>query len=112
MKRSAGDRVTLDFVYDRGGMEAGSIFRAPMVVGYKGQIGRFILAGLLEHLPKANDIHCTDVSNSKQDVVERLEKADYVFLIERVINRDGAVAALRDQACSSSTFPKFDGKQK
>jgi len=51
-----------------------------MVVGYKGQIGRFILAGLLEHLPKANDIHCTDVSNSKQDVVERLEKADYVFL--------------------------------
>ena len=61
-------------------MEAGSIFKAPMVVGYKGEIGRFILAGLLEHLPKANDIHCTDVSNSKQDVVERLEKADYVFL--------------------------------
>ena len=61
-------------------MEAESIFKAPMVVGYKGEIGRFILAGLLEHLPKANDIHCTDVSNSKQDVVERLEKADYVFL--------------------------------
>ena len=61
-------------------MDAGSIFKAPMVVGYKGEIGRFILAGLLEHLPKANDIHCTDVSNSKQDVVERLEKADYVFL--------------------------------
>ena len=61
-------------------MEAGSIFKAPMVVGYKGEIGRFILAGLLEHLPKANDIHCTDASNSKQDVVDRLEKADYVFL--------------------------------
>lgn len=61
-------------------MEAESIFKAPMVVGYKGEIGRFILAGLLEHLPKANDIHCTDVSNTKQDVIDRLERADYVFL--------------------------------
>ena len=51
-----------------------------MVVGYKGEIGRFILAGLLEHLPKANDILCTDVNNSDEDVIDRLEKADYVFL--------------------------------
>ena len=56
------------------------MFNAPMVVGYKGEIGRFILAGLLEHLPKANDILCTDVNNSDEDVIQRLEKADYVFL--------------------------------
>ena len=51
-----------------------------MVVGYKGEIGRFILAGFLEHLPKANDILCTDINNSDEDVIERLEKADFVFL--------------------------------
>lgn len=56
------------------------MYRAPMVVGYKGEIGRFILSGLLEHLPKANDIHCTDVSNSDEDVIERLDKAHFVFL--------------------------------
>jgi prephenate dehydrogenase len=56
------------------------MFSSPMVVGYKGEIGRFILAGLLEHLPKANDILCTDVNNSDLDVIERLERADYVFL--------------------------------
>lgn len=56
------------------------MFGAPLVVGYKGEIGRFILAGLLEHLPKANDILCVDVNNSDEDVRERIEKADSVFL--------------------------------
>jgi prephenate dehydrogenase len=56
------------------------VFRAPLVVGYKGEIGRFVLAGLLEHLPKANDIHCVDVNNSDQDVRERIGRADFVFL--------------------------------
>ncbi len=56
------------------------MFRAPLVVGYKGEIGRFILAGLLKHLPKANDIHCVDVNNSEEDVAKRLELADSIFL--------------------------------
>ena len=30
-------------------------FRAPLVVGYKGEIGSFILQGLLRHMPKALD---------------------------------------------------------
>ena len=53
---------------------------APLVVGYKGEIGRFILAGLLEDMPKANDILCVDVNNSQEDVLERILKADFVFL--------------------------------
>ena len=53
---------------------------APLVVGYKGEIGRFILAGLLEDLPKANDIFCVDVNNTAEDVAERIERSDYVFL--------------------------------
>ncbi len=53
---------------------------APLVVGYKGEIGRYILAGLLEDLPKANDIYCVDVSNSEADVRERIARTDFVFL--------------------------------
>lgn len=56
------------------------MYRAPMVVGYKGEIGRFILAGLLEHLPKADDILCTDINNSDAEVIERLDRAHFVFL--------------------------------
>src|SRR4051794_16919866 len=54
--------------------------QAPLVVGYKGEIGRFILAGLLEDLPKANDIYCVDINNSDDDVRERIERADFIFL--------------------------------
>lgn len=53
---------------------------SPLVVGYKGDIGRFILASLLGELPKANDILCVDINNSDTDVLERIEKADVIFL--------------------------------
>ncbi len=56
------------------------MIRAPLVVGYKGEIGRFLLAGLLEDQPKANDIYCVDVNNSEEDVRERIEKSDFIFL--------------------------------
>ena len=56
------------------------MIRAPLVVGYKGEIGRFILSGFLEHLPKANDIHCVDFNNSEEDVIERIQRADFIFL--------------------------------
>ena len=52
----------------------------PLVVGYKGEIGRFILAGLLEDMPKANDIFCVDINNSVEDVRERIRKSDFIFL--------------------------------
>jgi prephenate dehydrogenase len=72
-----------------------SIFNSPMVVGYKGEIGRFILAGFLEHLPKANDIFCTDVNNSDEDVIERLNRADYLFLcVPLQVTRDWLVRFL------------------
>jgi prephenate dehydrogenase len=56
------------------------MIRAPLVVGYKGEIGRFLLAGLLEDQPKANDIYCVDVNNSEEDVRERIAKSDFIFL--------------------------------
>jgi prephenate dehydrogenase len=56
------------------------MIRAPLVVGYKGEIGRFLLAGFLEDLPKANDIFCVDVNNPEEDVRERIAKSDYIFL--------------------------------
>ena len=54
--------------------------KSPLVVGYKGEIGRFLLAGLLEDMPKANDILCVDVNNSDEDVLERIDRADVIFL--------------------------------
>jgi prephenate dehydrogenase len=56
------------------------MFQAPLVVGYKGEIGRFILGCLLEEMPKANDILCVDVNNSDADVIERLQKTDCIYL--------------------------------
>ncbi len=56
------------------------MMRSPLVVGYKGEIGRFLLAGLLEDMPKANDILCVDINNSDADVLERIDKADVIFL--------------------------------
>ena len=37
------------------------IFKSPLVVGYKGEIGSFILQGLLRTMPKALDILCYDI---------------------------------------------------
>jgi len=91
-----------------------------MVVGYKGEIGRFILAGLLEHLPKANDIHCTDVSNSDAEVIERLERAHYVFLCVPLQETEAWLRRFRShlsgktvvEQCSVKAFlyenPEFD----
>lgn len=56
------------------------MLRAPLVVGYKGEIGRYLLACLLEEMPKANDIFCTDVNNPREDVLERIDKSDFIFL--------------------------------
>lgn len=56
------------------------MLQAPLVVGYKGEIGRFILACLLEDMPKANDILCVDINNSDEDLLERIEKTDSIFL--------------------------------
>ena len=51
-----------------------------MIVGYRGEIGSFILNGLLRVMPKALNIFCSDVNESEDEVVERIEKSDTIFL--------------------------------
>ena len=56
------------------------MFKNPLVVGYKGEIGLFILGRLLRNMPKAKNIWCTDVNDSRKDTVERIKKCDAIFL--------------------------------
>lgn len=56
------------------------MYKNPLVVGYKGKIGSFILTGLLNHMPKANNIWCTDVNNTKRETIDRIKKSDLIFL--------------------------------
>jgi prephenate dehydrogenase len=55
-------------------------FTAPLVVGYKGEIGSFILNGLLRVMPKALNIFCFDINETEKEKQERIQKADYIFL--------------------------------
>lgn len=57
-----------------------SIFKNPLVVGYKGEVGSFLLNGLLRTMPKALDIWCFDINESEKERIERIQKSDYIFL--------------------------------
>ena len=52
----------------------------PLVVGYKGEIGSFILNGLLKVMPKALDIWCVDVNENQSEVINRIQMSDTIFL--------------------------------
>lgn len=52
----------------------------PLVVGYKGEIGKFILQGLLSYMPKASDIWCIDVNSTEDEVISRIAMSDVIFL--------------------------------
>lgn len=60
--------------------------KKPLVVGYKGEIGFFILGGLLRVKPKAMDILCVDVNEEEHEIVERIEESDIIFLCVPMIN--------------------------
>lgn len=51
-----------------------------LVVGYKGEIGSFILNGLLRELPKATNIYCVDVNDTLDEVAERIRRSETIFL--------------------------------
>lgn len=55
-------------------------FKSPLVVGYKGEIGRFILQGLLRIMPKASDIWCFDINETEKEKLDRIKKSDIIFL--------------------------------
>lgn len=52
----------------------------PLVVGYKGEIGSFILQGLLKTIPKALDIWCFDINETEKEKIDRIKKSDTIFL--------------------------------
>lgn len=56
------------------------MFENPLVIGYKGEIGSFLLQELLKKMPKANNIWCTDVNNTEKEIVDRIKKSDVIFL--------------------------------
>jgi prephenate dehydrogenase len=55
-------------------------FRNPLVVGYKGEIGSFILQGLLRTMPKASNIWCFDINETEKEKIDRIKKSDVIFL--------------------------------
>lgn len=50
------------------------------MVGYKGEIGSFILGGLLKIMPKALDIWCIDINETVEEVEHRIKVSDIIFL--------------------------------
>ena len=54
--------------------------KTPLVVGYKGEIGSFILSCLLRTMPKALDILCVDINESREEVEARIHAATIIFL--------------------------------
>jgi len=61
-------------------------FKQPLVVGHKGEIGSFILNGLLREMDKALNIWCFDINETKDEVEERIRKADVIFLCVPIKN--------------------------
>jgi prephenate dehydrogenase len=53
---------------------------SPLVIGYKGEIGSFILNGLLRIMPKALDVWCVDVNETDDEVGDRIKRSDVIFL--------------------------------
>ena len=56
------------------------MFKSPLVVGYKGEIGSFILQGLLRTMPKASNIWCFDINDTEKEKLDRIKKCDIIFL--------------------------------
>jgi len=55
-------------------------FKSPLVVGYKGEIGSFLLHCLLVNMPKALHIWCFDTSETEKEKRVRIKAADIIFL--------------------------------
>jgi prephenate dehydrogenase len=56
------------------------MIKQPLIVGYKGEIGSFILNGLLRVMPKALDIWCIDVNETESEIKHRIGMSDVIFL--------------------------------
>jgi prephenate dehydrogenase len=56
------------------------LFKNPLVIGYKGEVGSFFLHGLLRVMPKARYIWCYDINETEQEKIQRINTADCIFL--------------------------------
>jgi len=54
--------------------------KSPLVVGYKGEIGSFILGCLIKNMDKAVDISCFDINETEDERLERINKSNFIFL--------------------------------
>jgi len=54
--------------------------KRPLVVGYKGEIGRYILSCLLKNMDKAASISCFDTKETEMQKISRIKKSDTIFL--------------------------------
>jgi prephenate dehydrogenase len=61
-------------------MEGEAEMNQILIVGYKGEIGSFILNGLLRVMPKALNLWCVDVNETEEEVEERVRVSDTIFL--------------------------------
>ena len=71
--------------------------KQPLVVGYKGEIGSFILNGLLRIMPKALDIWCVDINETEEEVTERIKKSDVIFLCVPLQDTEGWLLKYKEQ---------------
>lgn len=83
-----------------------------LVVGYKGEIGLFILMGLLKNVPKALDIWCTDINETEEEIIERIRLSSIIFLcvpMDKTIDwlckyKDVLKDKIIIEQCSKKTF--------
>lgn len=54
--------------------------KKPLVVGYRGEIGSYLLQGLIKYMPKALDINCVDIHETKAERNVRVMESDVIFL--------------------------------
>ena len=55
-------------------------FKSPLVVGYKGEVGSFLLNGLLKIMPKALNVWCFDICETPIEKEHRIKISDCIFL--------------------------------
>jgi len=57
-----------------------TLIKSPLVVGYRGEIGSFILQGILRVMSKACDIWCFDINETETEKIDRIRMSDVIFL--------------------------------
>lgn len=84
---------------------------SPLVIGYKGEIGSFILNGLLRIMPKALNIWCVDVNETEEEIKERIEKSDTIFLCIPISMTLDWIVTYKDLLCNKMLLEQCSLKE-